>query len=115
MTGSEPDDSPRHGRTGRPLTSLRVRWRPLGGGRSVLGRSLGDAGSVLLQRLHARGWELRRLCGGTVLQAGEHLGDGAIELRIVGGEELTGIVLDLDIGFDAVVLQIGRASCRERV
>ena len=37
------------------------------------------------------------------LQPGEHLGDGAVELRIVVGEELTGIVLDLDIGFSTSI------------
>src|SRR5699024_5621490 len=57
-----------------------------------------------LQRSHPWGWELRRLGCGTLLQPGEHLGDGAIELRIDLGEELPGSVLDLDIGLDAEIL-----------
>src|SRR5699024_1689144 len=57
-----------------------------------------------LQRSHPWGWELRRRGCGTLLQPGEHLGDGAIELRIDLGEELPGSVLDLDIGLDAEIL-----------
>src|SRR5699024_5978635 len=61
-----------------------------------------------LQRSHPWGRELRRLGGGTLLQPGEHLGDGAIELRIVLGEELPGSGLDLDNGHDAESLDAPR-------
>src|SRR5699024_10047968 len=105
--------SPRHRRSSRSSaeSSPASCCSPSRCGRSCRGEPQSWAGAsplrrrlLPLHRSHSWGRELRRLGGGSLLQPGEHLGDGAIELRIVLGEELPGSVLDLDIGLDAEVL-----------